>query len=201
MEGEKLCTVSKVEEYTLRFFDYVGDIMLFLTRVFWGYQFYQTGHGKLEHLDRTTQFFANLGIPAPALNAKIAGSVECYGGLLLLFGFLSRPAALFLSGTMLTAYATAHRDTLVKLFARPGSLDALLNQPEAFTKAEPFLFLLVSVMVLSFGPGLFSADAALGRLIRGWLARHPRVAALWLGRTTAARVAPPAGLLDGCQKP
>jgi putative oxidoreductase len=201
MASKALCTVSKIEEFLLRILDYLGDVVLFLTRVYWGYQFHLTGIAKLKDIPRFTKLFTGWGVPYAALNVHVAGSVECYGGLLLAFGFLSRPVSVLLSGTMCVAYLTAHIDTLQKMFVRPTSLDALLNAPEAFTGAAPFVYLLVSSLVVSFGPGLFSVDAFLGRLMRGWLSRHPRLAALWLGRTTAARVAPhpESGVLDGCR--
>ena len=59
---------------------------LLIMRLYWGWQFAVTGWGKLTHLDRTAGFFANLHIPMPKLNAMLAGSTECFGGLLLLLG-------------------------------------------------------------------------------------------------------------------
>lgn len=122
--------------------------LLFVLRVYWGVSFAQTGWGKLVHLDRTAEFFASLNLPAPKLNALAAGATECVGGALLALGLFARPASVPLIFTMLVAYATADRE----------AVQALFSDPDTFTGAAPFLFLLVSVLVLAFGPGKWSVD-------------------------------------------
>lgn len=125
--------------------------LLLVIRVCWGWQFVQTGWGKLMHLDRTTNFFESLHLPAPRLNAMAAGSVECFGGALLLLGLFTRfvsPALIF---TMLVAYVTADNE----------ALHAIFSDPDKFTSAAPFLFLAASVIVFVFGPGKLSLDALL----------------------------------------
>ena len=127
--------------------------LLLILRAYWGWQFMLTGYGKLTHLERTTNFFASLGLPAPAVNAAMAGATECIGGALLLIGLCSRGAALALSFTMLVAYATAEREALSMLF----------NDPDKFTSAAPFLFLFAALVVLAFGPGAIAIDRFLFR--------------------------------------
>jgi putative oxidoreductase len=61
---------------------YGQDLFLLAIRVYWGWQFFQTGKGKLMNFDRTVEFFTSLNIPLPAVNAAMAGTVECLGGLL-----------------------------------------------------------------------------------------------------------------------
>lgn len=122
--------------------------LLFVLRAYWGWSFAQTGWGKLTHLDRTAEFFASLGLPAPTLNAIAAGATECFGGVLLFVGLFARPAALPLAFTMIVAYATADRE----------AVQAIFSDTDKFTGAAPFLFLLVSVLVLAFGPGKWSLD-------------------------------------------
>lgn len=122
--------------------------LLFVIRVYWGWSFAQTGWGKLMHLDRTAEFFASLHLPAPKLNAIAAGATECLGGALLAVGLLARPASVPLAATMLVAYGTAHRE----------ELGAIFSAPDTFIGAEPFLFLLASLLVLAFGPGKWSLD-------------------------------------------
>jgi len=126
---------------------------LLLLRLYWGWQFFQTGKGKLMHLDRTADFFVSLNIPFPKLNALMAGSTECFGGLLLLLGLGSRLITVPLAFTMVIAYLTADRDKVTGLF----------QNPDAFVSAAPFLFLLVSLIVLVFGPGKFSLDELIRR--------------------------------------
>lgn len=125
--------------------------LLLVLRLYWGWSFAQTGWGKLMHLERTAGFFADLGIPAPKLNAIMAGATECFGGLLLAAGLFSRLASVPLVCTMLVAYATADREALT----------SILSNTDKFTEAAPFLFLLVCLLVLAFGPGKLSLDQLL----------------------------------------
>lgn len=127
--------------------------VLLIVRLYWGIAFAQTGFGKLMNLDRTAGFFDSLGIPLPHLNAIAAGATEFFGGVLLALGLFARPAALPLIFTMAVAYGTAHRE----------ELGQILSNPDQFTGADPFLFLLASVIVLAFGPGRWSADAVIAR--------------------------------------
>jgi putative oxidoreductase len=126
--------------------------LLLAVRLYWGWQFAQTGWGKLMHLDRTAGFFESLEIPLPKVNAVLAGGTECVGGVLLALGLFARPAAVPLIFTMLVAYGTADRD----------ALRALASDPDQFVTAAPFLFLLASLLVLAFGPGRLSLDALRG---------------------------------------
>ncbi|MBI5424730.1 MAG: DoxX family protein [Opitutae bacterium] len=131
-----------------RFASHLQAPLLFLLRAYWGVSFAQTGWGKLMHLERTTEFFASLNLPAPKLNAIAAGSTEMLGGVLLALGLFARPAAVPLAFTMIVAYLTADRE----------AVQAIFSDTDKFTGAAPFLFLLVSLLVLAFGPGKWSLD-------------------------------------------
>src|SRR5260370_38076611 len=63
---------------------------LLAIRLYWGWQFAQTGWGKLSDIHKVVGFFTNLGIPAPALNAWFVSGLDFAGGLLLILGFGSR---------------------------------------------------------------------------------------------------------------
>ena len=127
--------------------------LLFAVRLYWGGQFVMTGWGKLTHLSRTAEFFANLHLPMPLANAAMAGGTEFLGGLALVLGLGARVAALPLIFTMFVAYATAEHEALAALF----------RDPDKFTAATPFLFLYAALLVLAFGPGCWSLDHWLGR--------------------------------------
>jgi putative oxidoreductase len=127
--------------------------LLLVVRLYWGYQFFLSGKGKLADLGPVTEFFGGLGIPFPGFNAALAGTTECVGGLLLLVGFASRLVSLPLAFTMIVAYATADSD----------ALKAIFSEPDKFFEAAPFLFLFASILVLVFGPGKFSIDALIAR--------------------------------------
>lgn len=128
---------------------WLQPVLLLLIRGWWGWSFFLTGKGKLMNLDKTTAFFESLHLPMPKVNAIMAGSTECFGGLLLLFGLGSRLVSVPLMFTMIVAYATADRE----------ALQAIFSDTDKFTGAAPFLFLLAAVIVFAFGPGKISLDA------------------------------------------
>ncbi len=125
--------------------------LLLVMRLWWGWSFFQTGKGKLIHHADTADYFQTLSIPMPGLNAWIAGSVECFGGLFLMAGLASRLTAIPLSVTMIVAYLTADSEALQSIF----------SDTDRFTSAAPFLFLLTALLVLAFGPGAFAIDRLL----------------------------------------
>ena len=129
--------------------------LLLAIRLYWGWQFFQTGKGKLMNLDRTTGFFQSLQIPHPHLDAVMAGSTECFGGLCLLLGLGSRVLTIPLIITMSVAYATAESD----------ALHAIFSDPDKFVTAAPFEFMFAAIIVLVFGPGKFSLDWIIARFV------------------------------------
>ena len=129
------------------------SFFLLLVRLYWGWQFFQTGWGKLHNLPHVVEFFTSLGIPAPALNAYFVSGLECFGGILLAVGLGSRLIALMLAVDMLVAYITADRAALLSIFSNPSD----------FYAAAPYTFLVASLIVLIFGPGRFALDYLLER--------------------------------------
>jgi len=131
-------------------------VLLLVVRLYWGWQFAQTGWGKLQHLDRVTKFFTSLGIPMPGANAVFISVLELVGGILLALGLGSRLIALLFVGDMVVAYITADHEAFV----------SFISNPDKFVGASPFAFLSASLLILIFGPGRFSLDALLGRWFR-----------------------------------
>jgi putative oxidoreductase len=129
--------------------------LLLAVRLYWGWQFFETGLGKLMNLAKVTQFFQNLRIPFPAFNVCLAGGTECLGGLLLLAGLGSRLISLPLIFVTIIAYLTAEIDTVKNIFSKP----------DKFVSADPFLFMLAATLVLALGPGAFSLDRLLWKNI------------------------------------
>jgi putative oxidoreductase len=148
---------STLTERLERLFSPLGNVVLLVLRLVWGWQFFTTGLGKLQNHARVTEFFSSLGIPAPGLNAWFVGGLEMAGGALLLLGLFSRPIALLLTGNMLVAYWSADRPALLGVF----------HDLDAFLRADPFWFLFVSVVVLTLGPGAISVDRLLTRSPKG----------------------------------
>ena len=164
--------VSSWYRAEIRCLGYLQPVLLLALRLYFGFGFIKAGLGKLQDVQTTAGFFADWGIPLPALNVYLAGTTECVCGLLLLLGVASRVVTIPLIGTMLVAYATAHTEVV----------HALWSNPNLFVKAPPFLYLLTAVIVLVFGPGVLSLDGLLGRLLgrkerRGVDAGRPGVTA------------------------
>jgi len=129
------------------------SLFLLIVRLYWGWQFCQTGWGKLHNLPHVVEFFTSLGIPAPALNAYFVSGLEFAGGILLALGLGGRLIALPLTFDMIVAYVTADRAALLSFFSKP----------EDFSAAAPFTFLMASLIILIFGSGRFSLDYLIDR--------------------------------------
>lgn len=130
--------------------------MLLAVRLYWGYQFAQTGWGKLHNLTKITSFFASLNVPAPALMAPAISTLEFVGGILFMLGLFSRPIALLLACNMFVAYWTADREALTSIFSDPGK----------FYVADPYTFLFASLMVLIFGAGYLAVDTLIAKRVK-----------------------------------
>ena len=139
--------------------NFLQSLFLLFVRLYWGWQFCQTGWGKLHNLPHVIEFFTSLGIPAPALNAYFVSSLEFVGGILLILGLGGRLIALPLAIDMIVAYVTADRAALLSFFSKPGD----------FYAAAPFTFLMASLIVLIFGSGRFSVDYLIERY---WFSRE-----------------------------
>lgn len=126
---------------------------LFLVRFYWGWQFMQTGWGKINNIPKVTEFFVSLGIPLPGLHAQFIGGLELVGGILLVLGLASRFIALPLTINMLVAYIVADREALF----------SIISDPDKFTAAAPFTFLVASLIILIFGPGSIALDTWIGK--------------------------------------
>jgi len=127
---------------------FLEPVFLLVIRLYWGWQFFETGKGKLAHLDKITGFFASLHIPAPHLNAIAAGCTETIGGLLIVVGLFSRIVTLPLMFVLAIAYLTAESD----------ALHAFFSDPDKFMDVTPFLFLFAMLIIFIFGPGCISLD-------------------------------------------
>lgn len=130
--------------------------LLLFVRLYWGWQFIQTGWGKLHNQAKVVDFFTSLNIPFPAFNAHFVSGLEFFGGILLILGLFSRPIALLLTGSMFVAFWTAERDAFLSIF----------SDSEKFYKADAYTFLFAAIMILAFGPGLFSLDALFAKNLR-----------------------------------
>lgn len=122
--------------------------LLLILRLYFGITWFLTGLGKWKNLDSFIQYLDVLHIPYPALNAYLVATVETVGGLFLAIGLLSRLVSIPLAISMIVAYITAHTESVQKLF----------TDPQLFVSESPFNYLLTALLVLAFGPGIFSID-------------------------------------------
>jgi putative oxidoreductase len=122
--------------------------LLLLIRLYWGWQFSQSGWGRLHHLSNATDFFTSLHIPFPGATVIFVSVLEFIGGILFILGLGTRLVGFLLSVDMIVAYFTASLDALA----------AIISDPGKFYGADPFTFLAASLILFTFGPGRFSLD-------------------------------------------
>ena len=150
-----LIAARRAYELFVNFANLLRSPLLLALRLYFFWQLFLTGQGKLSNIGKIIHFFRDLNIPAPRVNAYFVSSLECYGGLLLMVGLASRPLALMVAISMCVAYWTTEQEALATFF----------SDSDKFVQAAPFPYLLTALIVLAFGPGLFSIDALLKRVI------------------------------------
>lgn len=123
------------------------DVLLLGARVFACVWMIGAGLDKIPTPDWMVDQVAGMGFPAPRFFALCAEMSEYAGGVLLLLGLFSRPAAFFLAFTLGTAALGFHR-------------------------VNPFIeyhitlgFFWLYIVFLAVGPGRFSLDYLLSRLL------------------------------------
>ena len=132
---------------------YLQSPFLLAVRLYWGWQFAQTGWGKMHNIGKIVGFFASLNIPFPSVSAHLISGLEFIGGILLILGLGSRLISLLLACNMFVAYWTADHEALTSIFSDPGK----------FYIADPYTFLFASLVILIFGAGMLSLDELLWR--------------------------------------
>lgn len=116
----------------------------FLARLTVGIVFIESGWGKIHNIENVIQYFTELGIPAPAIQAPFVAWSEFICGLALLFGLFTRFASLPIICMMLVAILTARRDDLKEA-------------TDVFAFIE-YLYILLCVWLVVEGAGPISLD-------------------------------------------
>ncbi|RME43363.1 MAG: DoxX family protein [Chloroflexi bacterium] len=80
-----------------------GEYAPLVLRLAVGVVFLAHGLGKFGNLGGISQMFGSMGMPAPALMAAVAATIETLGGAALILGIGTRVAAVLLSAVMLVA--------------------------------------------------------------------------------------------------
>jgi putative oxidoreductase len=128
----KLLTLKKMKMLPINFlilgpkkissyFDWLGPL---LARLIVGYVFMLTGLAKLQNLEVMIENFASWGIPFPAFTTPFVACWECFGGLFIMFGFMTRICGGALSIVMIVAIISAKLSDI-------DSLETLLGFEEA----------------------------------------------------------------------
>lgn len=146
-------TLIRLYAFFVRMMRLLQSPLLLAIRLYWGWQFAQSGWGKLHRLPQVAEFFATLNLPAPHFTAAFCASVEFVGGILFALGLGSRFVSLVLFVNMTVAYWTADREAFGQIF----------SNPDKFTAADPYTFWFAALLILILGPGLFSLDTLLRR--------------------------------------
>jgi putative oxidoreductase len=124
--------------------DYLAPL---LARVTVGVVFITSGWGKVHNLDKVTEFFSELGIPAPAFQAVFVSYVELVCGTALLLGLLTRLVAMPLAATMVVAIITAKAEEIAGVADLLGTVE--------------FAYVALLFGLVLTGPGKVSLDGLL----------------------------------------
>ncbi len=130
-----------------------------VVRLVAGLFFVSTGAGKFLDYSKEVDDFRGFEVPWPEVAVPMAGTIEVVGGLLLIVGLLTRPAALALIGNMVVALLTAGR-------VEGGS----------FHLVYPPILILLMLFLLWAGPGRLSLDRRMVERRAGGSGAPPRTA-------------------------
>ena len=122
-----------------------------LARLTVGVAFAESGWGKLHNLEKVAEYFAELGIPAPAFQATFVSGVELICGSLVAIGLATRLAALPLIGTMVVALITAKASDIAGFSDLIGTIE--------------FCYAVLCAWLALAGPGAASIDHAIARRV------------------------------------
>ncbi len=132
--------------------------LLLAIRLYWGWQFAQDGWGKLTHLEKVTNFFTSLSLPAPHMTALCVALVELVGGILFALGIASRLTSLVLFVNMTMAYLSVPDDRV--------NFSHILSNPSDFYNATPYTYWFAALLILILGPGSLAVDTLIKRWVK-----------------------------------
>ena len=165
-----LSTLARVWDLAARIGSAFAWLPPSVARLTVGLVFFQSGWGKLHDLAKVTDYFAELGLPAPAFQATFASTTEFVCGSLLLLGLATRFAAVPLMITMTVAIRTAQWSQVDSL----GSLFGLVE----------FLYIALLLWLSTTGAGPLSVDW----LIERYRQEHAPATVIGAARASRATV-------------
>ncbi len=151
-------TLLELRERSLKLTTKLASLPPLVARLTLAIVFVQSGWGKLHNLAGVTDYFTQLGIPYPALQAPFVSAMELLCGIALGLGLLTRLASLPIIVMMIVATLTARAEDL-------HSVSDLLGFIE-------YLYLVLAGWLVIVGPGQISVDHfLLGRMGKNRLTR------------------------------
>jgi uncharacterized membrane protein YphA (DoxX/SURF4 family) len=154
-----------------------GPPSIMLLRLMAGGIFFWEGLLKFIYLNQGVGRFTKLGIPFPALTANFIGGLEIVGGLLILFGFLTRFIAIPFVAEMIVAILA----TKISIFLGTSPLPLPPAPPRVGIWAvlheirSDYAQILTTLFLLINGPGRWSLDAVLNGKLPGEAAGPSRL--------------------------
>jgi putative oxidoreductase len=143
-----------------------GPRSILLPRIMAGSVFLSEGLLKFVYPNQGVGRFTKLGLPAPEITANFIGIIEIVGGLALLFGLVTRFAAVLFIIEMIVAVLT----TKISLYLGTSPLPLPPSLPKVGfwavlheTRSE-WAQLLTSSFLLLVGPGRWSLDARIAAM-------------------------------------
>ncbi len=126
---------------TASYLQWLGPLV---ARLVVGYTFMLTGWAKLNNLDFVIKNFTQWGIPFPHFTTPFVASWECFGGLAIILGLMTRISAGALAVVMVVA-------TLSAKLAEVDSLETLLG-------FEEISYFAIFTWLAVYGAGKISLD-------------------------------------------
>jgi putative oxidoreductase len=137
-------------------FTYGQSLFLLIVRLYFGSQLAHNGWAKLHNLGQVTEYFASINVPMAHTTAVMVSLLELVSGVLLVLGLGARLISVPLTINLFAAYWFGDHEAFLSFF----------SDPDKFTGAAPFNFLFTSLLILLFGPGLFSIDALIRKFTK-----------------------------------
>ncbi len=130
----------------------MNDLAKLILRLMFGGLMLFHGIGKVTHgVDQISQMLEKMGLPGFIAYGVIVG--EVVAPILMIVGFLTRPAALIFAFNMVVAVAMAHRADIFSL-TEHGTYALELNA----------MYFLGGICIFLLGPGVYSASRGRGPL-------------------------------------
>lgn len=120
------------------------DVHLLAVRLILAYGFFNPALMKWENINSIVDWFRDLGIPLPGLNAYLSASTEMAGVVLLTLGLANRIISIPLIFVMIVAIVTVHLGN---------GFEAGNNGFEI-----PVYYILLLLVILIYGAGKYSVD-------------------------------------------